>query len=46
MNFELSLDEINLILTVLSKQPYENVVNIIEKIQFQAKKQLEKESKK
>jgi hypothetical protein len=38
-NIELSLNELNLILAYLGKQPYENVYTLIENLQKQAQKQ-------
>lgn len=44
LNFKLSTEEANLILAALSKQPFEIVVNLITKIQEQAKTQIDKET--
>ena len=38
--FELTLDEANLVLAALGKQPFEVVVNLIQKIKEQAEPQL------
>lgn len=40
LKFELTLDEINFILAQVSKEPYSNVVALIEKIKQQAQLQL------
>lgn len=40
VSITLSVPEWNAILTVLSKQPYENVVSLIQSINEQAKEQL------
>lgn len=39
-NFELTLDEANVVLGSLGKQPYEAVANLIQKIREQAQPQL------
>lgn len=41
LNFKFSVEEANLILAALAKQPFETVVNLITKIQEQAKSQLD-----
>ena len=41
INLELSIDEVNTILTALGKRPYEEVYQLIGKIQEQAKGQLQ-----
>ena len=41
MKFDLSIQEINLILASLGRMPYEAVFGLIEKIQAQAKEQSE-----
>ena len=38
-NIELSLNELNIVLAYLGKQPYESVYTVIEKIQKQAQAQ-------
>jgi len=40
LEFKLDLDETNLILNALSKQPFEQVVKLINKIQTEAQEQL------
>jgi len=40
-NIELTLNELNVILAFLGKQPYESVYTLIEKIQKQAQTQAE-----
>ena len=40
LKFELTLDETNMILTALSKAPYEQVAGLIDKIRDQAQPQL------
>lgn len=40
LNFELTLEEANIILASLSKQPFETVAPVIQKIQAQAQPQL------
>ena len=46
LNFKLSVEETNLVLAALAKQPFEPVVNFITKIQEQAKTQIDKETEK
>ena len=41
LNFELTLDEANLILNSLAKAPYEQVAGLIGKLQQQAEPQLQ-----
>ena len=41
MKLDLSIQEINLILTSLGRMPYEAVFGLVEKIQAQAKEQSE-----
>lgn len=41
MKLEMSLEEVNMILSALGKQPYEIVFRVVESIQRQAKAQLE-----
>jgi hypothetical protein len=41
LNFELTLEETNTILAALGKQPFDAVAGIINKLQQQAKPQLE-----
>lgn len=43
LEFKLSIEETNLILTSLSKQPFEVVVNLIDKLKSEAQKQLQPE---
>jgi hypothetical protein len=40
MNFELTLDEANIVLAALSKLPYEHSAGLIQKMQQQAQPQL------
>lgn len=46
LNFKLSVEEANLVLAALAKQPFETVVNLITKIQEQAKTQIDKGTEK
>jgi len=41
MKFEFTLEEVNTILSVLAKAPYENVFQLIHRIQEQAQQQSE-----
>ena len=41
LNFELTVEEANTILGALSKSPYEQVVNLIDKMQKQAREQID-----
>jgi len=40
LEFKLDLDETNLVLNALSKQPFETVAKLIQKLQGQAQEQL------
>lgn len=40
INLELSLTDVNYILAVLAKQPYDTVVSLLEEIKTQGQKQL------
>ena len=44
LKFEFSVEETNLILAALSKQPFETVFGIIKKLQDQATPQLQKQA--
>lgn len=41
LNFDLTLEEANVVLAALSKAPYEQVVTIIDKMQKQAREQID-----
>jgi hypothetical protein len=41
LNFNLTLEEANAVLAALSKAPYEQVVTIIDKMQKQAREQID-----
>jgi hypothetical protein len=41
MQFEVTVEEANLIVTALAKQPFEAVAALIQKLQAQGKQQLE-----
>jgi len=43
IKIELSIEEINVVLSALSRMPYESVFSLIPKIQKQGQEQLQKE---